>query len=105
MGRHVAVAALLIELLEVGLHRGNVADDAVGRQIGKHLLEGWDGELHRHGIDDEFWGERLHLVERGEALAVIGEAHAFRVFLIDGRLVVETEQVEKETPHLSCAHD
>ena len=98
------MSGLLVEGLEVGLYRRDVRDDAVLRQVGHDLLEGRYGVLHCHGIDDQFGCEGLHLVHGCEALTVVGEAHALRIPLNDGHIVVETEQVDEEGAHLSGSH-
>ena len=103
MGRYVAVVGALVVFLEVGLHRRDVADDAVCGEVRQYLLEGGYGIFHGDGVDDEFGGKIPYLVESRQTLAVVSEAHSFWVFLIHCRFVVEAEQVEKETAHLSCA--
>ena len=103
--RDVAHARLLVELPEVGLHRGDVADDALLRQVWNNLLEDGDGVLQRHGVDEQLGAERLYLFVGGEALAVVGEPHALGVALKHGHLVVETQQVDEEAPHLACSHN
>ena len=41
----IRMTRMLIKLLQPGLDRRDVADDAVGRDDGHHLLEGWYGVL------------------------------------------------------------
>ena len=100
--RNVAASTLLIKLLQVSLHRGNIADDAVLRQIGYHLLKDGDGILQRHRIDQQFGLEFANLLQLCEALAVVGKPHALRVAFIDGHLVLKAQQVDKERAHLAC---
>ena len=68
-----------------------------------HFLESRNGVFHGHGIDAEFRFELLHFLHRREAQRVIGEAQPLGITLIDGYLMVETEQVDEETSHLTCA--
>ncbi len=86
----VATARLLVELLEVGLHGGYVADDALLGQVGQHLLEHGDGVFQRYGIDEQLGAELAYLLHLREALTVISEAHALRIFLKHGHFVVKT---------------
>ena len=105
VGGDIGMAALLVELLQARLHRGDVADDAVGGQQRQHLLVDGDGVLQRDGVDDQLWSEAGYLVDAGEALAVVGEPHALRVAVVDGHFMVETEQVDEERPHFACTKD
>ena len=98
----IAESRGVVILLQVGLHRRYVADDTVLWQVRQHFLERRYGVFHCYGIYDEFRCELLHLVECGKSLAVVCKPHSLRVFLIHRRLVVETEQVEEETSHLTC---
>ena len=101
---HVAEAALFVKLLQSRLHRCNVADDTVFREMWQQLLECRDGVFHGHSIDDEFRAEHLHLLHLGETVAVIGEAQSLGILFIYSHLVVEAEQVDEEASHLSCSH-
>jgi len=46
--------------------------------------------------------ELAYLVQLSETLTVVGKPHPLRVFLVNGYLVVETQQVDEETTHLAC---
>ena len=105
VGRHIAHACLLVEILQVGLHRGNIADDTLLGQVGYHLLEHRNSVFQRDGIDQQFRLELLNFLIRREALTIVGKAHALGITLKDSHLVVEAQQVDEETSHLSCAHD
>ena len=102
---HVAEAAFLIESLQAGLHGGDVAQDAVLGQDGEHLAEGFEGILHRGGVDDQLGFKFLYLVQRGEAVGVVDEAQLVRVDVEHGRLVLETQYVVEEGAHLSGSED
>ena len=102
---HEAEAALAVELRQLGLDRGNIAQDAVLGQRGHHLLEGLDGVLHRSGIDDQLGTELAYLVERSEAAGVIYEAQALGVDVVHRRLVLKTQQICKEGAHLACSEN
>ena len=93
----------LVELLQSSLHRRDVADDAVFGEVWYHLLEGWYGVFHCHGVDDELWLELAYLLQFGEAQRVVCEAQSSGVFLEYRCLVLEAEQVEEEASHLSCS--
>ncbi len=103
MSGHITASALLVEVFQSGLHRCYVAEDAVFGQMWQHFVECGNGVLHRHGIDDKLRTETFNLLQRSEAPAVVREAHPHGVFLVYGRLVVETEQVEEKTAHLACS--
>ena len=51
VGGDVAEAALLVELLQLCLHRGDVGEDAVARQVGNHRFEGLNRVAQRHTVD------------------------------------------------------
>ena len=69
------------------------------RNLAKHV----ERVFERHGIDDEFGLEGLDFFNGGEPLGVVHKAQAARVGIIDGRGVVETEQVYKKRTHLAGA--
>ena len=100
----IAHARLLVEFLEVGLHRGDVADDALLRQEWYNLLKYRDGILQRDCIDEQLRTELAYLLVGGETLTVICEAHTTCITFEDCHFVVETQQVDEETAHLACAH-
>ena len=98
---HEAEAALAVKLGQLRLDGGDIAQYAVLRESGYHLLEGFDGVLHRGGIDDELGAKLAYLVQCGEATRVIHKAQAPWVDVIYCRFVLETEQVGKEGAHLA----
>ena len=91
-------------IVQIRLHRGDIADDALFGQIGNHLLEHRDSIFQRDSIDEQLGLKLLDLLVGGEALTIIGKAHALRIAFEDSHLVVETQQVDEETSHLSCSH-
>ncbi len=99
--RHERMAALLIVLVQSCFYGRYVADDALGRQVGHDLFKRRYGVFQCHGVDDKLGAEVAHLAERCHSPAVVGEPHPFRIFVVHGRLVVETEQVEEEASHLT----
>ena len=99
---HVAHSRGFVEFLEAGLHRRDVAQDAVLRQQGNHLPEHVQRVFQRDGVDDQFGTEGLDFVRRGEPLRVVHEAQPFGVDVVHRRLMVEAEQVHEERAHLSC---
>ena len=103
--RDIAHACALVELLHIRLHGGDIADDTLLGQIRNDLLKYRDGVFQRDAIDQQFRLKLLDLIVGGETLTVIGEAHSFGISLKNCHLVVETQQVDEETTHLSCAHD
>ena len=105
MRAHEAETALLVKLLQSGLYRSYVADNAVVREMWQHLFEGWQRIFYRHRIDDQFGAEHLYLFHLGEAVTVVGEAQSLGILLVNRHLVVETEQVDEETSHLTCSHN
>ena len=105
VGADIAHTRRLVELLHICLHRGDVADDALLREIGNHLAEYRDCILQGDGIDKQLGLEPTHLVETGKALAVVGEPHPLGVALKDCHLMIKTQQVDEEASHLACAHD
>ena len=64
-------------------------------------------KIHQVQHDEDLVGklrlEGSYLVQRGEALAVVCEAHALRVFLVHCCLMIKTEDVEEEAAHLPRA--
>ena len=105
MRTHEAETALLVKLLQSGLYRSYVADNAVVREMWQHLFKGWQRIFYRHRIDDQFGTEHLYLFHLGEAVTVVGEAQSLSILLVNRHLVVETEQVDEETSHLTCSHN
>ena len=105
VGRHVRMATLLVVFLEVCLHRGNVADETLLRQEGKHLLKSRDRIFHGHGIDHQLGTEVLHFLYGGETLAIVGEAQPLRIFFQYADFVIKTQQVGKEGAHLTGSHN
>ena len=105
VGRYVAHAGLFVKLLEAGLHGGDVAEDAVGGEVGNDAAEHVEGVFERDGVHYQFGAEAVDFLERGEAQGVVHEAQALRVDVVDGCLVVETEQVDEEGAHLARAKD
>ena len=98
---HVAEAAFGVELLQPGLYGRDVADDAVPRQDGQHLAEGFEGVLHGHGIDDQLRLELLDFVQCGETVGVVYESQLMRVGVVHGGFMLKTQQVGKEGAHLA----
>ncbi len=103
MGGDVAVTAVLIEVLEVGLHRSDVGEDALLRQMGEQRLEGGEGVFEADGVDEEFGGKGLDFFKGGESLGVVEKAQAVWVDVVDGGFMLETKEVGEERPHLSSA--
>ena len=98
----VVHARALVEVLQSGLHGGDIAEDTLLGKMGNDLLEGGNGVFHRNGIDAEFGLELVDFFELGEAQRVVGEAEPLGIALIDGHFVFETKQVDEEAAHLSC---
>ena len=85
-------SAFFIKLLESGLHGTDVAQDAMlFRKMRNDLTEHIERVFQTHGVDDEVRTELLNLLHRGETLGVVEEAHALRVDVINGHLMVETQ--------------
>ena len=103
--RDVAHASLFVKVFQIGFHAGYIADDALFGQIGYHLVEHWNGVFQRDGIDQQFWLESLYFLVGCKPLAVVGEAHALGIAFEHSHLVVEAQQVDKETSPLTCSHD
>ena len=62
MCRHVAKTAFIVELLQPGLYRGDVADDTVFGQYGLYVAESILRVLYCNGIDNQFRFEFLNLL-------------------------------------------
>ena len=103
MGRDIAHACRLVEVLQISLYTSDVADDTLLGQVRDHLLEHRDGVLQRNGIDQQFGLKRLYFFEGRKALAVVGKPHALGVALKDCHLVIEAQQVDEEASHLACS--
>ena len=101
MGADEGVAALLVVVEEVGLHRGDVAQYAVAGQVRLHLLEDIKGMLERYGVDNEVGLEGINLVHRGEALGVVHKAQSPGVDIENCCLVLKAEQVNEEGAHFA----
>ena len=97
----VVHSRFLIECLQIGLHAGNVADDAVFVQVGNDLTEHLDGVLQRDTVDDEVGVKLSYFLQLCESQRVVEESHTFGVDLIHRRFVVERQDIGKETTHLS----
>ena len=102
--RYKAHTGLLIEVLQIGLYAGDIADNALLRQVRYHLFKHRDGIFQRYRIDEQFGLKGLNLVVGGETLTVVCKSHAFGISLKHSHFVVETQQVDEERSHLSCAH-
>src|SRR5574344_1268475 len=101
VGGNIPVTALLIEIMQFGLDGCYITDDTVLRQMRQHFFECRYRIFHRHGVDDQLGFERVYLLECGETLCIVREAHTFRILLVHGGFVVKTEQVEEEAAHFS----
>ena len=101
MGGDVAEAAGFVELLQSGLHGGDVAEDALLGQQGEHVAEGVERVLHGGGIDDQLGTEVTDFVVGREAVGVVDEAHPSGFDVKDGCFVLEAEEVGKEGAHFS----
>ena len=104
VSRYIAHACLLVKILQIGLYTGYIADDTLLRKIWYHLFKYRNCIFQRHCVYQQLRLEFLNLLERGEALTVISKPHAFGVSLKHSHLVVKTQQVDEERPHLSCSH-
>ena len=99
---NVAAATRLVEFLHARLDRGDVAEDAVVGQEGKNLAKDVEGVFQRDGVDDQFGAEIAYLFQRGESEGVVHESQALGLNVIDGRFVLEAEEVHEEGSHLAC---
>ena len=79
MRRHVAEAAFIVEFLQSGLYRSDVADDAVFGQYRQHLAESVQRVFHRNGIDDQLRLEVLDFFQCGEAVGVVDKTQLVRI--------------------------
>ena len=91
MGGDVAEAAGFVELLQSGLHGGDVAEDALLGQQGEHVAEGVERVLHGGGVDDQLGAEVTDFVVGREAVGVVDEAHPSGFDVKDGCFVLEAE--------------
>ena len=96
MSRHIAHAGLLVEILQVGLHTGYIADYTLLRQVWYHLLKHGYGIFQRHCVYQQFGLKLLYLLVGGKALTVVCKPHAFGVFFKHRHLIVKTQQVDEE---------
>ena len=67
----------------------------------QHVHKRVDGVLQCYGVDDEFWLELVHFVQRRETLRIVHEAESARVDVEYGGFMVETQQVDEETAHFA----
>ena len=105
VSRYVAEPACFVPFLQAGLHRSDIADDAILRKGGQHLVERIEGVLHGSCIDDQLRTELLYFFELGETIAVVHEAQLLWVHIKYSGLVLETQYVGKEGAHLSGSKD
>ena len=103
MGGDETASCALVEVMEPRLDRSDVGKDALLRQVGDDFIEGRDGVFYRHRIDAQFGLEGAYLLKVSETLTVVCETQTLRVFFIYSHLVVETEEVGEERPHLACS--
>ena len=99
MRRHVAEAAFIVEFLQSGLYRSDVADNAVFGQYRQHLAESVQRVFHRNGIDDQLRLEVLDFFQCGEAVGVVDKTQLVRIDVEHSRLVLETQDVCEERAH------
>ena len=102
VGGHVAVAARLVEGLQARLDRSDVAQDAVVGNQRKNLAEYVGGVFQRDSVDDQLGTEVANLFKRGKSQRVVHKPQALRVDIIDGRLVLEAQEIYEEGAHLAC---
>ena len=103
--RHKGMAARGVKLGQAGLYGGDVAEDAAGRQVRQHGLEGRDGVLDRGGVDDHFGVEGVYFGRVREPLHVVCEAQLFGVRVVDGHIVVKGQQVAEKRAHFAGSED
>ena len=99
MRRHVAEAAFIVEFLQSGLYRSDVADNAVFGQYRQHLAESVQRVFHRNGIDDQLRLEVLDFFQCGEAVGVVDKKQLVRIDVEHSRLMLETQDVCEERAH------
>ena len=102
---HKSETTLFIEFLQTSLYRCNIRNDTVVREMWQHLFKGRKSVSYRHSIDDKLRTEHLYLLHFSKAVAVICETQTLGILLENCHLVIEAEQVDEETSHLSCSHD
>ena len=105
MRRNIAAATLRIVGLEIRFHRGNVSENAVFGEKLLHLAESLKRIFERDGVDHQFGGEILNFFMFGEAQGVINEAQLLCIGFKNGHFVVETQEVDEETPHTTGTED
>ena len=102
--RYIAHTRRLVELLQIGLHRGDIADDTRLGQMGNHLLKHRNGIFQRHCVDQQLGLKRLDFLVGRKTLAIVCEPHAFGISLKHCHLMLKTQQVNEEASHLPCTH-
>ena len=105
MRRNIAATTLRIVGLEIRFHRGNVGENAVFGEKLLHLAESLKRIFERNGVDHQLGGEFLYFGVFGESQGVINEAQLLRIGFKNGHFVVETQEVDEETPHTTGTED
>ncbi len=99
--RDVAETAGVVILLQVGLDRGDVGNDASLRQIRDDGVEGVERMAQRYAVDNQFRGKSLDLFHVLHPDGVVDETHPLRILFEHRDLVVETQEVGEKRAHLS----
>ena len=103
VGRDVRKTAVFVELQQVGFHRCDVGDDTIGSEMRQYASECVERVGQGDAVDDHLGGKRVDLVDRLHTQGIVDKTHPLRVLFEYGHLMVETQQVGKERPHLSRA--
>lgn len=105
MRRNIAAVTLRIVGLEIRFHRGNVRENAVFGEKLLHLAESLKRIFERNGVDHQLRRKFLNFAIFGEAQGVIDEAQLLCIGFKNGHFVVETQEVDEETPHTTGTED
>ncbi len=102
MCTHIPHTRTLVEIQESRLNTAYIADNTVFRKVGDDIPENLQRILQRNSIYYQFGAEVPDLLERGETLRVVQETHSACINLVHGTLMVKTQYIGEETPHLTC---
>ena len=92
---------MLVERLQVGLDRSDIADDAILGQERHYLVEGLKGVFYGYGVDDQFGTESLDFFFFRKPVAIVHEAQPLRVGFEYSHFVLKAQYIGKEGAHFA----
>jgi hypothetical protein len=101
VGRYKAMTATGIKVFQVVFDTGNIADDARSGQQRQNGLESLDSVLHRYSVYQQFRSKFPDFFEFFEAAGIVNKTEFPGIYVVNGRFVLKTKDVGKETAHFA----